>query len=290
MTVQSFSGAWYIQESSLPGAFSLAQRGEDPFFYFTQRSMGFASLKDLPVSQQLAGDPNAFYDWYIKYYLLDDTTGIATITIAGGMSRFGFYGWGNEDYVKLIKRCDQSSNVRAIVLKMFTPGGTVDSTKMLAEAVRDTVKTILVHTALCCSAGLLVASQADEIWLEPQSATVIGSVGIVYIYINQAKAYQLQGLEPEIIRAPGSEDKYKPNSIEGLDELGRAYIDQGLVEGRNEFVGFMRRGLGHQITDEKLAFSGQVFNWKTGLKLGIAHNAGSIEQCYKRAIQLSKQS
>ena len=290
MTVQSFSGSWYIQESYLPGAFSLARRGEDPFFSFTQRSMGFASLKDLPVSQQLAGDPNAFYDWYIKYYLLDDSTGIATITIAGGMSRFGLWGWGNEDYAKLIKRCDQNGSVRAIVLKMFTPGGTVDSTRMLAEAVRDTVKKILVHTAMCCSAGMYVASQADEIWLEPQSATIIGSVGIVYIYIKQAKAYELQGLEPEIIRAPGSEDKYKPNSIEGLDEFGRSQIDQGLIDGRNEFVGFMRRGLGSQITDEKLAFSGQVFGWKMGLKLGLGHHAGSIEQCYKRAFQLSKQS
>jgi ClpP class serine protease len=290
MTVQSFSGAWYIQESFLPGAFSLAQRGEDPFLSFTQRSMGFASLKDLPASQHLAGDPNAFYDWYIKYYLLDDSTGIATITISGGMSRFGFWGWGNEDYAKIIKRCDQNPNVRAIVLKMFTPGGTVDSTKMLADTVRDTVKKILVHTAMCCSAGLLVASQADEIWLEPQSATIIGSVGIVYIFIKQAKAYEMQGLEPEIIRAPGSDDKYKPNSIEGLDDFSRAQINQDLIDGRVEFVGFMRRGLGHQITDEKLAFSGQVFNWKNGLKIGLAHNAGSYEQCCKRAIQLSKQS
>lgn len=288
MTVQSFSGAWYIQESFLPGAFSHAHKGEDPFFTFAQRSMGFASLKDLPASSQLAGDPNAFYDWYIKYYLLDDATGIATITIAGGMSRFGFWGWGNEDYARLIKRCDQNINVRAIVLKMFTPGGTVDSTRMLAEAVRDTVKKILVHTAMCCSAGLYVASQADEIWLEPQAATIIGSVGVVYIYINQAKAYEQQGLVPEIIRAPGSEDKYKPNSIEGLDDFGRAQINQGLIDGRNEFIGFMRRGRDGKITDESLALSGQVFGSKMGVKLGLADNVGSIEQVYKRAIQLSK--
>ena len=149
MTVQSFSGAWYIQESFLSGAFSHAQKGENPFSTFAQRSMGFASLKDLPVSQQLAGDPNAFYDWYIKYYLLDDATGVATITIAGGMSRFGFWGWGNEDYARIIKRCDQNIYVRAIVLKMFTHGGTVDSTRMLAQTVRDCSKLILVHTAMC---------------------------------------------------------------------------------------------------------------------------------------------
>lgn len=288
MTVQSFSGAWYIQESFLPGAFSLAQKGEDPFFTFAQRSMGFASNRDPHFNQQLSGDPNAFYDWYIKYYLLDDVTGIATITIAGGMSRFGFWGWGNEDYSRLIKRCDQNIYVKAIVLKMFTPGGTVDSTRMLAEAVRDAAKKILVHTAMCCSAGLYVASQADEIWLEPQAATIIGSVGIVYIYINQAKAYEQQGLVPEIIRAPGSEDKYKPNSIEGLDDFGRAQINQGLIEGRNEFIGFMRRGRDGKITDESLAFSGHAFGCKMGIKLGLADSVGSIEQVYKRAIQLSK--
>jgi ClpP class serine protease len=290
MTVQTFSGAWYIQESFLPTAFARAQKGEDPFFSFAQRSMGFASFKDLPVSDQHAGDPNSFYDWYIKYYLLDDATGIATITITGGMSRFGFWNWGNEDYASMIKRCDLNPNVRAIVLKMFTPGGTVDSTRMLAETVRDCAKVIIVHTAMCCSAGLYVASQADEIWLEPQAATIIGSIGVLYFYVNEAKAYEQQGLVPEIIRAPGSEDKYKPNSIEGLDEVGRAWIDQGLIEGRQEFVGFVRRGRSGKITDEKLAFSGQIFGVKMGIRLGLADYAGSIEQAQKRAFQLSKQS
>lgn len=290
MTVQSFSGAWYIQESFLPAAFSLAQKGQDPFFSFAQRTMGFASFKDLPGNQQLSGDPNAFYDWYIKYFLLDDSTGIATITIAGGMSRFGFWSWGNEDYARLIKRCDENIYVRAIILKMFTPGGTVDSTRMLAETVRDTIKKILVHTAMCCSAGMYVASQADEIWLEPQSATIIGSIGVLYIYVNNAKAYEQQGLAPEIIRALGSEDKNKPNSIEGLDEATRALLEQNLIESRQEFVGFIRRGRAGKITDENLAFSGQVFGNKIGIKLGLADHVGSIDQTIKRAIQLSKQS
>lgn len=290
MTVQTFSGAFYIQESFIPGAFAQLQQGKDPFFSFASRSMGFASLKDLPVNQQLSGDLNAFYDWYIKYYLLDDATGVATITISGGMSRFGFWGWGNEDYAKLIERCDANGQVKAIILKMFTPGGTVDSTRLLAESVRDCSKIIIVHTAMCCSAGMYVASQANEIWLEPQAATIIGSIGIIYIYINQAKAYEQQGLVPEIIRAPGSEDKNKPNSIEGLDDFGRTQINQGLIDGRSEFIGFMRRGRAGKITDENLAFGGQVFGNKMGLKLGLADQIGSYQAATKRAIQLYKLS
>jgi len=290
MTVQTFSGAWYIQESTLSGAFSLLKDGKDPFFSYTASQTPLASVKGYFANQTLAGDLNSFYDWYIKYYLLDDTTGIATITIAGGMSRFGIWSWGNEDYAKLIKRCEANPLVRAIVIKMFTPGGTVDSTRMLAETVRDCTKVIIVHTAMCCSAGMYVASQADEIWLEPQAATIIGSIGVLYIYVNEANAYEKQGLVPEIIRAPGSEEKGKPNSIEGLDEATRSALMKNLTEARQEFVGFVRRGRSGKITNEDLAFNGQVFGTKLGISLGLADNVGSYEAATKRAIQLSKQS
>jgi ClpP class serine protease len=294
MTVQTFSGAWNIQESALSSAFSLLQQGKDPFPSFAGNQTPLPSVKGLYAgsmlqNQPLAGDLNGFFDWYIKYYLLDDTTGVAHLTIAGGMSRFGIWGWGNEDYAKLIKRCEANPLVRAIMIKMFTPGGTVDSTRMLAETVRDCTKIIIVHTAYCCSAGMYVASQADEIWLEPQASTVVGSIGVFYMYVNEKKALEQQGYTAEIIRAPGSEEKYKPNSIEDLDEVTRGKIVASLVEDRQEFIGFMRRGRSGKLTNEAVAFTGDIFSAKAGLKLGLADTIGSYDAATKRAIQLSKQ-
>jgi ClpP class serine protease len=224
---------------------------------------------------------------YLRQFQKRGGGDIAVVPIKGSMSRDGFCNMGNEQIANILSLAATEETVSAVVLHMNTPGGTVDSTRMLAETVRDFPKPVIVQTAYCCSAGVFVASQADEIWLEEQSATEVGSIGVLMVYVNEAKALEAQGYDVQIMRADGSEQKALLNGIEPLSDSTLAEVRDSLNASRREFIGFVRRGRAGKVTSDE-AFTGATFGIKKALELGLADRVGSLDAAVKRARQLAK--
>jgi len=125
------------------------------------------------------------------------------------MSRFGICeSGGNEFLARIIERANIQPEVKALVISTHTPGGTVDSTELLANTIRDSRKKVVGYVnGLCASAGVFALSQADEMVMENSVSAEIGSIGVLMVYVNQKKAMENEGYEVEIFRADGSEDK-----------------------------------------------------------------------------------
>lgn len=240
------------------------------------------------TKSEVSGDTARLWNQYFtdKY---SSNNGILVLPVIGEMSRYSYWSYGNEFLANLLESAKVDDSFRGCVMKVSTPGGTADSCALLADAVNNfrTAKPLIIQTNQCYSAGYFFSSQADEIWLEDSAATGIGSISSLIIYENYQKQNEMQGVDVELIRADGGENKALINPFEPLTESLRAVLKEQANNARKEFVGYVKRGRVGKITNEEV-FSGSTYNVKQALEFGIADKVGSLAAATKRCLQLSK--
>ncbi|MCE6987488.1 S49 family peptidase [Dyadobacter sp. CY323] len=213
---------------------------------------------------------------------------VLVLPLSGEMSRYSWDNFGNDFYIRALKSAASDADFKGAVLQMNTPGGTADSTPAFAQAVADFRKSkpIIVQTAYCASAGIYVASQANEIHIENQAASSVGSIGTLLIRENYAEYLKMAGIEIEIMRATKSKDKALVNWIEPTPEEALALLQTMLDECQREFEGAVKRGRAGKITSEEV-FTGKMYGADLAIKLGLADRKGDLPQAVKRVLELA---
>lgn len=231
------------------------------------------------------GDFNA-NAYYLKQYLKDGGGEVAVIPITGTMSRYGYCGFGNERIAAIIQEAEKQKDVKAVVLKFDTPGGTVDSTDMLADVIRSFSKPIVAWTNYCASAGYFAASQCDKIILENSISSEVGSIGVLMVYVDQSQALEKAGYDVTIFRADGSQDKAKINGIEPLDDESRAEIQSDLNAALTGFKGYVRRGRAGKLTSDDV-MTGKMYKKKEAMANGLVDGLGNLSDAVKIALSMA---
>ncbi len=156
---------------------------------------------------------------------------------------------------QMIKDADAHQNIDGIILKIDSPGGTVDGTKALADIIKNTEKPIVAFAdGLMASAALWLGSATDEI-IAADNKTKIGSVGVMLSFQDIQPAFEKMGVKFHNIVATQSKDKNKL-----YDELREGNYDNYRKEVldplADDFINAMRTNR-PQITDDLL--TGKVY-------------------------------
>ncbi len=154
-----------------------------------------------------------------------------------------------------IKEADSNPNIDGIILKIDSPGGTVDGTVALAEIVSNTSKPIIAFAdGLIASAALWIGASADEI-IASTNKTEIGSVGVLLNFADVQPAYEKLGVKFHQITADQSTDK--TNSWENIRKGDyEAYKKDVLNPIAADFINHIKNKL-PGATDDQL--TGKVF-------------------------------
>lgn len=205
--------------------------------------------------------------------LLTVQNGIGTIDISGPIfrrpgliSRLFLGATDSEEIAAAIREAGERSDVKAVMLDIDSPGGTVLGTPELAAAVRelDRKKPVYAFTSgLMASAAYWIASQARAIYATPSA--VVGSIGVVQAVLDQSAALDKAGLKVEVF----SVGKYKAMGAPGtsLTDEQRDLIQSNLEEVAADFhAAVLSRG--RSIPAE--AMEGQTFSGKQAQRLNLA--------------------
>ncbi|QLG50447.1 signal peptide peptidase SppA [Natrinema halophilum] len=131
-----------------------------------------------------------------------------------------------DDIVDQIDRAHDDDNVRALLLKLNTPGGeVVPSDDIRLAAKRFDGPTIAYATDVCASGGYWIASGCDELWA--REGSIVGSIGVIGSRINASDFAEKVGLSYE--RFAAGEYKDAGTALKEMDENERAYL-QGLID------------------------------------------------------------
>ncbi len=207
-----------------------------------------------------------------KPYSMDGP--VAVIPVEGVLTKRGlsFFGYqlapGMRDVAAALRSACADRGVKAILLDVDSPGGTVDGIEELAEVVAEagSAKPLYAFAdGLMASAAYWLSCNAREI-AAPATAEV-GSIGVVMMHREYSRALEGAGIKCNIIAA--GHYKAAGNMVEPLSEEMRAYLQSGIDDTYELFLQAVERG--RNVSREKaLAMAdGRIFTGGEALKAGL---------------------
>lgn len=210
----------------------------------------------------------------------------AVISISGPLFKHDQYCGpvGMDSIGKWIRNLDADPGISSIILKLSTPGGTVEGTAQLGEVIKSTNKPILAFIdEMACSAGYWLASQCDEIVAATTRAQV-GSIGVMLSFADMKPYWEKEGVVFHEIYSSLSSDKNKDfkDLLDGKYENYRKDVLDVLA---NDFISAVKSS--REITDESI-LKGRVVFADKAIDIGLVDSIGTLEDAINRSLELSE--
>jgi len=195
---------------------------------------------------------------------------------------------GGESLSRLIRQAREDDNVRALVLRVDSPGGSVSASDEIYQelkAFEAAGKPLVVSMGTyAASGGYYISSPAREIWASP--ATITGSIGIFAVVPTFGKTLGKIGVDTDGIGT---------TPLSGLTQLTRPLTDeartllQAFVDhGYSAFLERVASGR-HKTTDQVNEIGqGRVWAGADAAKIGLVDHLGSLEDAVAAAAKLAK--
>ena len=177
-------------------------------------------------------------------------------------------------------------DVKSVLLDINSPGGTVNGTPELAQAVADAAKlktTYAFSAGQMCSAAYWIASQADAIYATPSAR--VGSIGVLLPMLDETKAFEQAGLKVELFAA----GKFKSVGVPGvsLTDEQRAWLQADIDEIYGDFkAAVLARG--RRITADVMegqCFSGRKASYNSLTSGVVQDRATALMKLRERHVQ-----
>jgi protease-4 len=179
----------------------------------------------------------------------------------------------DRDRDALFEKIADDAAVRAVVLRINSPGGTTAGAVALYAALRAVAgkkPVVAVLSEVAASGGYVAAIGSDHI--VARGNTLTGSIGVIMEYPDLTRVMDRIGVEMETVRS--SPLKAEPSPFRPTSAAGRA-VDEALVaESYDWFRGLVgtRRGLEGPALDG--VANGQVFTGRLALENGLVDEIG----------------
>lgn len=213
------------------------------------------------------------------YDLSGSTPKVAIVNLTGTIL-------SSRQIVSSLQELADNASVKAIVLRVDSPGGGVAASQEIFEevkSIRDTVKPIVVSMgSMAASGGYYVSCGATRIVADP--GTITGSIGVIAMFPNYAKLMDKLGLEMNVIKSGKYKDSGSP--FRKMTEADRKYF-YGVVENSyDQFLNVVAKERKLPVDKLKKFADGRVFTGEQALKLGLVDTLGSLEDAISIAAKL----
>lgn len=188
--------------------------------------------------------------------------------------------------VSQIKQFREDKSIRAIVLRIDSPGGTVGSAQEIyREIIKTKTKKKIVASmgTLAASGGYYVAAGADKIMANP--GTITGSIGVILGYTNFEKLLEKIGLVPVVVKSGQYKDLGSPTRPMSPEE---EQLLQEVSDGiHRQFINDVADGRGLAVDKVSKIADGRIFTGETALQMGLVDRLGNMEDAVQWAGHLA---
>jgi protease IV len=210
---------------------------------------------------------------------------VAIIEVEGMLlnARTGGFLQPQENKVSLfteeLNRAASDSHVKAVVLRINSPGGTVTASDTMYQILKrfkaKTHKPVIASAQdVTASGAYYLACASDKIVVNPTS--VVGSIGVIFETVEFEGTLNKIGVTPEAIKSGPLKDMGSP--FRHMNDQDRA-VFQGIVnEYYSRFLGVVKenRPVGDDANVRKIA-DGRVYSGEQAVSLGLADQTGLLE-------------
>ena len=186
------------------------------------------------------------------------------------------------DVLAGLKRFRKDDTIRAIVLRVDSPGGIVGPSQEIYREIEKTIEEKPVITSMgsiAASGGYYVAAASNGIMASP--GTITGSIGVIIGYTNFEEVIKKIGLLPVVIKSGEFKDTGSPTRQ--MMEKERRLLQEFVDQTHQQFVRAVADG--RKMDSEKVSelADGRIYTGEQAKELGLIDRIGNLEDAIEWA-------
>lgn len=202
------------------------------------------------------------------------------------------YGPGSPSYIgpeqmrKALRRAREDKRVKAVVLRINSPGGSALSSELIwreIQQLRQDKPVVASFSDLAASGGYYIGVGADKIVTEP--TTLTGSIGVFATIPNMSGLAAKVGINSEQVGTHRQSVDY--SLFEPLSDDFREVLRQGIETTYNTFLERVAEGRGLTVAQADSLAQGRVWSGTDAVRLGLADQLGGMPEALEAAAGLA---
>lgn len=214
---------------------------------------------------------------------------VAVLYAEGQIFDSGKEGIVDTEVIKIVKKIHKDDAIKAVVLRVNSPGGSADASEQIWHAVKTLqekgLPVVVSMGDYAASGGYYISCGADYIYAEP--TTLTGSIGIFGTVPNASKLMDKIGLDIDGV----STNKHSALTInavyKGMNKQEFALMQSMVERGYDLFT--KRCADGRDVSQEEIKKVGEGRVWlgKDALEIGLVDELGNINNAIAKAAELA---
>lgn len=184
-------------------------------------------------------------------------------------------GAASEQIMYELEQARKDSRVKAVLLRINSPGGSTGATQEIAEEmdkIKSAGKPIIISMGdMCASAGYWLASKGDYVFANP--ATLTGSIGVYIDYTNMEELMDKLGIKNQKIKSGAHKDilsMYRPMTDEET-----AMIQKMVDDIYMQFIKTVSDGRHIELEKVRSFADGRILTGQQAMDIGLVDAMGN---------------
>lgn len=188
--------------------------------------------------------------------------------------------------IKAIRKAKKDDNVKAIVLRVDSPGGSALTSDILwreLELAKAEKPFVVSMGNVAASGGYYIAAGAEKIFAEP--TTITGSIGVFGTVPNISELAADIGVNAEQVGT--NENSVDYSLFEPMNDTFRSTVQEGIEEVYNTFLERVSKGRGITVAQADSLAQGRVWSGTDAKRLGLVDELGNLDDAIAAAAALA---
>jgi protease-4 len=212
---------------------------------------------------------------------------VAVVEVEGVIGLVAERSLDSESIVRTLGEYRDDPAVRAVVLRINSPGGVVAPTQEIFTAVRrlrEAKKPVVASLgSVAASGGYYVAVAADRIYASP--GTLTGSIGVVMQLANLEGLLRKVGVEYVVVKAGAYKDV--GNLARAMTPEERRILQNLLDDVYDQFILAVADGRGLEPKDVHAFAEGRIYSGRQAHRLKMVDDLGGLEDAIEAAAKMA---
>lgn len=191
------------------------------------------------------------------------------------------------DTVKQLKKYEEKKEVKAIVLRVNSPGGVVGSSQEIHDEIKrinKSKKVVVSMGDVAASGGYYIAAPAEKIIANP--GTITGSIGVIANYFIFGDALRKLNIRWELIKAGQNKDIGSP--LRNLRPEERKIMQDMMDDMHDQFIEAIAQGRKLDKATVTTLADGRVYSGRQAKNAKLVDALGGLEYAIKVAAKLAQ--
>ncbi len=195
---------------------------------------------------------------------------------------------GSEEIIKILTRLEEDDQIKAILLRIDSPGGAVVPSQEIYDAVKKIrlsgkKKVVTSMGTVAASGGYYIAAASNYIIANP--GTLTGSLGVIMEMANFEGLMQKIGVESVTIKSGANKDAGSP--FRKMTDAERFLFQNVLDDVHAQFMEAVAEGRSMEMEKVRTLADGRIFTGRQAKENGLVDGLGNMEDAIAKTASMA---